>query len=144
MQIGNVPPDMSPAGAASPLPSLSRRVIRKMRRPNTRIEYRYVDAGGNKKYHHVVVAGHIQLSDVARFLHDSQFFIPSQVGLEDLQHRWKRWDVELDHVWHEFVEFMPTTRGPRASVTAAELIANFQKVCWDEAAAMKTLGMAVV
>ena len=115
-----------------------------MRRPNTRIEYRYTDAGGNKKYHHVVVAGHIQLEDVVRFLHDGEFFIPAQVGLEDLQTRWKRWDHELDHVWHEFVEFTPSTRAPSVAVTAAELIANFQKVSWDEAAAMKRLGMAVV
>jgi hypothetical protein len=101
---------------------------------NTLISYQYRDVSNYKQKAVVIVEGAITFEQVEPFLDQGEYFIPSQVGLEDLQARWGRIDPDLDHVWHELTEddFEETTRQPSVTLTAAELLKRFQVVKWDE------------
>ena len=54
---------------------------------------------------------------------EGEFFIPSQVGLIDLQPSMK---TEFDHGWHEIVEVKPTDGEATIPLTAAKLTAAFR------------------
>src|SRR5438105_7163526 len=73
-------------------------------------------------------------------LNRRQFFIPNQVGLDDLQ---LRFDPEIlsTHlqVWHRMVSMEPTEEAPTLALTAAQLHARFQDVIWDEGKALLQL-----
>ena len=56
--------------------------------PNTLIEYMYRDASNYKKTNVAVLKGRISLGQIGLIessLNDGEFFIPGQVGLQDLQ-----------------------------------------------------------
>ena len=90
---------------------------------NTSFEYLYRDAANYKVFETVVLQGHAKKEHFSPFLHEGDFFIPSRVGLRDLQP-----DVmtELDHVWHEIVEVLPTDEESTVLLTADELISAFR------------------
>ena len=67
---------------------------------NTKFTYQYRDACNYKKWAEVIVHGEMTLADIQPFLYEGEFFIPSMVGLEDLQDG--PWTVD-DHPWHEVV-----------------------------------------
>lgn len=74
---------------------------------NTRIMYQYRDADNYKQFEEVVIPGEITEQDKALILSkrdEGQYFIPSQVGLNDLQERMCSPIGESDHVWHELEE----------------------------------------
>lgn len=115
---------------------------------NTRIQYLYRDAGNYKQYHEVIVAGELEWKDIAGCLDEGNLFIPSQIGLEDIQLMWEEkgfaFPTEDDHVWCEIEEdgidytFLP----PTVDVTAQQLVEQFQFVQkWDVAEAAKRLGL---
>lgn len=70
----------------------------------TRVEYRYRDLHGCQQYGTAYLSGVLdgdQVADIEARLDEGEFFIPSQVGLRDLQADFAEGLVEdLDHVWH--------------------------------------------
>lgn len=98
---------------------------------NTRFEYRYRDGEGYKKFGEVVIKGEFTLEQLRPHLYEGDFFVPSEVGLEDLQ------DIpyqDYDHVWHELDSAEPTADEPTVGLTAEELVSRFRAagaVGWD-------------
>jgi hypothetical protein len=115
---------------------------------NTMICYLYRDASNYKQAEAAVVVGEgvtqeQLLACCDKEAGDSNGFIPSQAGLEDLQSRSKGFPNEDDHVWHELEMVKPTKQKPTLDLTAAQLLKNFQlaKDAWKVTDAMKRLGM---
>lgn len=74
---------------------------------NTLFTYRYRDASNYKTSKTVVFAGEYTGEDLeliqSKLAEDGVCFIPSQVGLQDLQHQLGA-PSDDDHVWHEWGE----------------------------------------
>jgi hypothetical protein len=74
---------------------------------HTLIEYMYRDASNYKQTNVVLLDGRLteaQIEKILASLDDKQFFIPGQVGLQDLQGEFEHgagWHEQDDHVWHE-------------------------------------------
>ena len=90
---------------------------------NTRFEYMYRDGENYKQYAEVVIKGALTPEQLRPYLYDGQFFLPSEVGLEDLQEYPYR---HYDHIWHEPVAADPTNDAPTVEVRAEDLVARFQ------------------
>lgn len=74
-------------------------------------------------------------------LKDKLFFIPSEVGLPDLQD-----DVfsVYDHIWHELEKIELTEEHPTVELNASLLVENFEDASqnnWNEHAAFKRKGL---
>ncbi len=115
---------------------------------NTQLWYMYRDGSNYKANETLVLEGECTFEDVKAFLDEGRWFIPSQVGLPDLQKKLYQYDGpgEDDHIWHELDDgdFSLTDSEPTAPVTAADFIANMKKAHedgWDIAAAMARNGM---
>ncbi len=99
---------------------------------NTRFEYLYRDACNYKSYNDVVVSGVLNKTDIQPYLKDKTFFIPSEIGLPDLQ------EMEFspdDHIWHEIESISPTNDAPTITFSAREIIEGFRKASqngWNE------------
>jgi len=91
---------------------------------NTRFEYMYRDGQNYKQYNEVVIKGEFTLDQLRPHLYEGEFFMPSEVGLDDLQEYPYR---NCDHVWHQLVSAEPTEDAPTAEVDADELVAGFRK-----------------
>ena len=112
---------------------------------NTQITYHYRD-GDNYKAEPVtiVAAGKITYAEIKAYLEDEQFFIPSQVWLDDLL---PDKPGAADHVWHAFDneegDFIPTDAPPTIDLTAADLLENFKQAAgnWNVMEAMFRAGM---
>ncbi len=71
---------------------------------NTEFSYMYRDGDNYKQCESVIFAGEVTQKELEMILsnrEESEFFIPSQVGLEDLQSRMSSFPDGSDHVWHE-------------------------------------------
>ncbi|HEX9440466.1 MAG TPA: hypothetical protein VF909_12330, partial [Roseiflexaceae bacterium] len=66
---------------------------------NTRMSYRYTDKTNCRQYTSIVIAGTITWEQIAPYLAKQGAFIPGQLGLEDLQHRFAL--PGGDHPWHQ-------------------------------------------
>lgn len=107
----------------------------------TSIHYLYRDADNYKTGRTVVLRGRPTADDIAVIksaLDEGMFFIPSQVGLDDLQETLQQYDAEVsndsDHPWHEMGiagNFRATTEEPTDSLTVAELVEAFKTVTWN-------------
>jgi hypothetical protein len=98
---------------------------------NTRLEYLYREGHNYKQFNEVVIEGEFSLDHLRAHLYEGQYFMPSEVGLEDLQENPYR---GCDHIWHELVSAEPTEDPPTAEVGAEELVARFRKagaVKWE-------------
>lgn len=91
---------------------------------NTRLEYMYRDGHNYKQFNEVVIAGEITIDQLRPCYYEGQFFVPSEVGLEDLQVFPYR---DCDHIWHEILETTRTQDVPTAAVTAKSLFERFQQ-----------------
>jgi len=89
----------------------------------TVIEYQYRDACNYKKFNAVILKGKITYNEVEPFLHEGEFFIPSVVGLEDLQD--EPFTVD-DHIWHEIEEISETNLASNTEMTAENLLQRFK------------------
>lgn len=101
---------------------------------NTRFEYLYRDGHNYKQYNEVVIRGEFTLEQLRPHLYEGEFFMPSEVGLDDLQEYPYR---NCDHIWHQLVSAEPTEDAPTVEVTAEEMAERFQKagaVKWETAA----------
>lgn len=116
---------------------------------NTRVSYLYRDASNSKRGEEVVLAGSLTYEQVAPYLADGVLFIASDVGLSDPQATIEEdgfaFPADGDHVFCELEEdgLEPTDDPPTAAVTAAEVLARFERVNgkWDVAAAEERLGL---
>lgn len=115
---------------------------------NTMVCYMYRDASNYKEAEAAVVEGDgITLEQLKACCDNSvgseDGFIPSQVGLDDLQHRMIKFPTEDDHVWHELELIKPTTENHNVELTAEQLLKNFQlaKDKWNVKEAMVRLNM---
>ena len=61
---------------------------------NTLLEYLYRDASNYKQHGSAVIAGALSLKEIRHLLIDGGYFIPSQAGLPDLQHKFKEQGFE--------------------------------------------------
>lgn len=110
---------------------------------NTRITYLYRDGSNYKQSESVVIQGELTFAEVEPYLDEGEYFIPGQVGLEDLQHRFGGKLTMDDHPWHELKEddFELTDDPLTGSITTQELLERFRAVTWDETAAGNALGI---
>ena len=106
----------------------------------------YRDASNYKVFESVVLAGELLMETLAPCLgtiSTGREFIPSQVGLEDLQPRMLSYPSADDHVWHE-LESVELTSSPvtKPELSAAQLLQNFRDVQgeWNVADACKKHG----
>jgi len=99
---------------------------------NTQFCYFYRDACNYKVFKDVIIEGQVELKDLMSYLRDETFFIPSEIGLEDLQDDPFTTD---DHIWHEMDSILPTMEPANCGINAQALIEDFQKVGskgWNE------------
>ncbi|MGR3173016.1 MAG: hypothetical protein ACUZ8N_00255 [Candidatus Scalindua sp.] len=110
---------------------------------NTLITYQYRDAANYKEFDTVIIHGQLSLSDIEEYLYEKEFFIPSEIGLKDLQP--ENLDQD-DHIWHEILEISHTHEKPTENITAKEIISNFKKASseeWNILEALKRLGLFI-
>lgn len=114
---------------------------------NTRIEYLYRDASNYKQFASVVLRGEItanEIHHIASCLDSGEYFIPAQVGLEELQRGMPSFpDPDTDHVWHELdtkTGISLTEDEPTLDLDVHRCASMFT-TRWDVEAAMKRLGM---
>ena len=108
---------------------------------NTKISYLYRDASNYKTFNEVVINGILSLDDIEPYFKDGTFFIPSEVGLSDLQNNPFTSD---DHIWHEIDEIKPTVELPTVQLNAPEFIEKFKKALsngWNEYKVFKRKGL---
>ncbi len=90
---------------------------------NTKFSYLYRDACNYKIFYDVVVSGVLLVNDILPFLRDSILFVPSKVGMVDLQP--EDWTVD-DHPWHEVENLQGTSEEPTTGLTADQLREQFK------------------
>ena len=98
---------------------------------NTRMSYRYTDKTNCRQYTSIVVAGTITWQQIAPYLAKQGSFIPGQLGLEDLQHRFAL--PGGDHPWHQIApdDITPTEAAPTIALTGRELAERFGHTPWN-------------
>lgn len=103
---------------------------------NTRVSYHYVDRLNCRQYNAIVVAGTITWEQIEPFLERNRSFIPGQIGLEDLQYRFKL--PGADHPWHQIApsDIRPTEAAPTIALTGNELAERFARTAWDSGSAL--------
>jgi len=98
---------------------------------NTLLEYLYRDASNYKQHGSVVLQGTISPKDIRPLLIDGEYFIPSQVGLPDLQHKFRDQGVDYptgdDHAWHEIASMRPTRKQATLPLHRKEFLARLQR-----------------
>ncbi|MCR4313072.1 MAG: hypothetical protein NUV58_02395, partial [Candidatus Roizmanbacteria bacterium] len=52
---------------------------------NTLITYQYRDASNFKESDTVIIRGLLSINDIEEYLYEKEYFIPSEIGLKDLQ-----------------------------------------------------------
>ena len=108
---------------------------------NSKIYYLYRDASNYKYFNEIIIYGALRLEDLKPFFHDHQFFVPSEVGLLDLQPEIFTID---DHIWHELYSIEPTNVKPSIDMTANEFIKLFESLHaqeWNEFEVFKRKGL---
>ncbi len=99
---------------------------------NTLFGYLYRDASNYKNYHQVVLKGKLSEDQIAPFLREQTYFIPSEVGLPDLQNEELTID---DHIWHEIEFISVTDDAPTVKFSATTLLKRFANAArkdWNE------------
>lgn len=90
--------------------------------PNTKLEYMYRDADNYKVWRQVVLEGEISAEDMRKIgenLYDGEFFVPSAVGLDDLQSELGDWDWQSDHPFHTIESIHSTDEPPSGCAPSA-------------------------
>lgn len=107
---------------------------------NTELHYLYRDAGNYKFRNCEVINGVLELRQIQAYLWEGTFFIPSEVGLTDLQPDPL---TAEDHIWHEIEALEPTNEAPTLTVDSLSLIGSFQLAAtgdWNQASVFKRKG----
>lgn len=107
-------------------------------KPNTLFAYLYRDADNYKQAETVVFVGALQFDQVQRLLEtldNEDQFVPSAVGLEDLQQRMvDMWQPDVDHPYHEIQLIALTNRPATTQESITEFVQRFQNIDWEAAA----------
>ncbi len=109
---------------------------------NTKLTYMYRDAANYKTNHAIILAGQITESqqkairehgDDSSGEQDAVFFIPSAIGLKDLQAELGNgeWDEGIDHVYHTIEEFESTEDAPTVGISSEEFVRRFIAADWE-------------
>lgn len=110
---------------------------------NTLIIYQYRDAANYRVFDTVIIRGLLSINDIEKYLYEKEFFIPSEIGLKDLQAEILSND---DHIWHEILEISRANKQPTVNITAQKIISNFKKASleeWNILEASKRLGFFI-
>ncbi len=110
---------------------------------NTIFSYLYRDAGNYKFYNKLVLLGVLRSDQIVSYLNEGTYFIPSEVGMPDLQPDLFTRD---DHIWHEIDSIQCTTEEPSCDLSAHMVIERFRiaKICnWNEVEVMKRKGVVL-
>ena len=106
---------------------------------NTQVSYLYRDADNYKAGHCTILEGTLteeQIAQIEAKLNDYGYFIPSQVGLEDVQWKLQQYDSqdwEVDGCWHEGLNFEAVDVPPTERRTIEDLYQAFMAVGeWEE------------
>jgi len=116
---------------------------------NTKIEYMYRDGSNYKEHEEVILQGKITNAEkkmIMDNLDGKEFFIPSQVGLDDLQSRMINFPNEDDHVWHELNESDITLTQDEPTLTEMDVhqfAAMFKDITWDVSKAAEEVGLEI-
>lgn len=112
-----------------------------MNHMNTRFSYLYRDASNYKEYHEIIFSRGLRFEQLLPYLKDKMFFIPSELGLDDLQG--DEWTID-DHIWHEIKDIRPTLDTQTVNIEATRLLEKFKIAYengWNEYAVMKRKGI---
>jgi hypothetical protein len=98
---------------------------------NTRVSYRYTDKTNCQKYTWIILEGTITWEQIEPYLYKRTFFIPGQLGLEDLQYRFAL--PGRDHPWHDIRsdDVRVTDQAPTIAITAEDLAKRFAETVWQ-------------
>lgn len=111
--------------------------------PNTRMDYLYRDGNNYKQSTHVVMAGALTIEEATAIvdgLDEDDGFVPSAVGLDDLQERMVTdWEDDADHPFHEIDGISLTAAAPTTDMTAADFAKRFAEADWKAEGARVTL-----
>lgn len=113
---------------------------------NTKISYQYRDADNYKQHEEVILHGQLTEAEKERILakrDEGEYFIPSQVGLPDLQERMiNPFNPETDHVWHELEAVEDTDKAPTIEMQAYALLNRFDDLeGWNDTDKAEELGL---
>lgn len=99
---------------------------------NTKFSYLYRDGCNYKTFNEVIIAGRLRADQIIPLLKDEDFFIPSEIGLPDLQEMPLTAD---DHIWHEIEYIESTDQPPTVALNAAVLMDRIKTASgnnWNE------------
>ena len=108
---------------------------------NTKFSYEYRDADNYKKDATVIIAGKLSAKDVAPFLFESEFFVPSEVGLTDLQNEPF---APYDHIWHAILDISPTSDESTCGLSAENIVSEFKSASahdWNQRDVFRRKGL---
>ena len=108
---------------------------------NTKLEYMYRDAENYKTYEDCILEGELSIKDLAPYLFLGDFFVPSEVGLKDLQEQPLH---VYDHIWHEIIDVDSVEQIPTVPISAKCFIKMFQEASkndWNQNVVVERLGM---
>lgn len=111
---------------------------------NTKFAYQYRDASNYKQGGAEIFVGTLSAEDkleLDKLLGGNGGFIPSQVGLEDLQPMMISFPSEDDHVWHEAYPVEDTTEEATTTRTAQQFFESVKTVQWNVVDACELLGL---
>ena len=114
---------------------------------NTKIAYMYRDESNYKQHEEVILQGEITDAEkeiIMANLDGGEFFIPSQVGLDNIQHRMINFPSEDDHVWHELEKKDITLTEDEPTLTEMDVhqfAATFKDITWNVKEASIEIGL---
>ena len=114
---------------------------------STELFYQYRDYGGYKESETVVFPDDPKQEDIdliLRNLLDGEYFIPSQVGMADLQERLADGKPlgKDDHVEHSIVKVGFTQLAPTTTIFFSDFAKLFASTQWDLLKAMEDHGLS--
>jgi len=108
---------------------------------NTKFEYMYRDSENYKTHEYCILEGELSIKDLSPYLCSGDFFIPSEVGLKDLQEQPLH---VYDHIWHEITGITSVDETPTVPTSAKCFIEMFQEASrndWNQDSVVERLGM---
>jgi len=114
-----------------------------MKKLNTKIYYMYRDASNYKQNESVVFSEKIKrehIDIIMKKMEEEEYFIPSQIGLADLQPRMTSYPSSDDHVWHEITDIQLTEEAPTDSRDIQQFVDELLQTEWDVLAATEKHG----
>jgi len=122
-----------------------------MSEKNSKFGYMYRDASNYKQFGYVIFSGKPTPKDagcVIGNLHEGDFFIPEDVGLQSLQEKFESVSID-DHPWHEIdfrtcterSPFELTSEDPTDERSVHQFAKEFAQTSWDEIKASRKMGL---